>query len=213
MKFSSLISLFSTIILAHSPSSLPPLLWGSHVQLVHSGLWEALLFACLSWQVSYAQRLEWGRDNSRLCLLRQAKTEARHQLFLSWKKPVRAFFQLLGVFLLLFWAERKQQQGEWSWFMTPRGQLAPIYEEIHLIWLHTSLTAVKEVGFGFGFCFWCVFVFFKETLHVNAKKHCLSKQSPWRPRAFFYVITSLTWRFWVDTLCEHEPLRTPGFCR
>ena len=166
MKFSSLISLFSTIILAHSPSSLlPPLLWGSHVQLVPQALGRP--YSLLAWADRSAMpRGRRGRDNSRLCLLRQAKTEARHRLSLSWKKPVRAFFQLLGVFPLLFWAERKQQQGEWSWFMTPRGPLAYLWGDPFNLTAYQPHCSKRRWGFGFGFCF----SFFKETLHVNAKE-------------------------------------------
>lgn len=166
MKFSSVISLFSAIILAHSPPSLlPPLLWGAHVQLVPQALGR--LHSLLGWADRSAMpRGRWGRDNSRLCLLRQARTEAQRQLSLSGKKPVRAFFQLLRVFLLLFWAEWKKQQGDPA--LWPQEDHWPIYEEIHLIWLHTSLTSVKGGGvLGLVFAFW---FFCKETLHVNAKE-------------------------------------------
>ena len=70
------------------------------------------------------------------------------------------------VFLLLFWAEWKKQQGDPA--LWPQEDHWPIYEEIHLIWLHTSLTSVKGGGvLGLVFAFW---FFCKETLHVNAKE-------------------------------------------
>lgn len=112
------------------------------------------LTSLLAWADRSAMpRGRWGRDNSRLRFIRQAKTEAWHQLFLSWKKPVRAFFQLLlGVFPpssgLNGSSSRVNYPDLW-----PQEDHWPIYEEIHLIWLHTSLTAVKGGGFGFGFWF------------------------------------------------------------
>lgn len=151
MKFASLISLFSSIILAHSPSSLlPPPLWGSHAQLVPQALGRP--HSLLAWADRSAKPRGRWRDNSRLCLLSQARTEAQRQLSLSGKKSVRAFFQLLGLFPLLFWAERKRQGDPDLW---PQEDHWPICEENHLIWLHISLTLVKGGGvLGLVFAFW-----------------------------------------------------------